>query len=78
MFITNNPTLVKHQKSENIMTMIGCKNFLFLFMILLTAAIVKNSHMLAEIHFIFLKQCPGLNLKVIQYQIWTSRKIWEK
>ena len=40
-------------KSWNIMTMIVSK--FFFFMSLLTASIVKNSHVLAEINFIFLK-----------------------
>ena len=41
---------------------------------LLTAANVKNSHMLTGKHFIFLEKCPRLNLKVFQYQIWTLLK----
>ena len=41
---------------------------------LLTALIVKNSHILAEIYLIFLVKCPRLNLKSFQYQIWISVK----
>ena len=40
----------------------------------LAAQIVKNSHILAEIYFIFLKKHFRLNLKVFQYQIQTSVK----
>ena len=40
----------------------------------LTAPIVKNNHILAEIYFIFLKKRPRTNLKVFQYEIWTSVK----
>ena len=56
------------------MTMIVCKNFLLLFMSLLTDPIVKTSHNLAGIYFIFLRQRPKPNLKGFQYQIWTSVK----
>ena len=38
-------------------------------MSLLTAPIVKKSHILAEIYFLYLK-----NLKGYQYQIWISAK----
>ena len=41
-------------------------------MSLLTALIVKNSHILAGICFIFLKRYRILNLKNFQYQIWVS------
>ena len=40
-------------------------------MSLLTAPIIKNSHILAGIYFIFLKKRPIQNLEVFQYQIWT-------
>ena len=40
----------------------------------LTVPIVKNSHILAGICFIFLKDLPRRNSKVLQYQIWTSKK----
>ena len=33
-------------------------------MLFLKAPIVKNSHVLTEIYFIFLKERPGPNLKV--------------
>ena len=41
-------------------------------MSLITALIVKNSHILAGIYFIFAKNCPRPNLKGFQYPIWTS------
>ena len=47
-------------------------------MSLLTAFIIKNSHILAEILFIFLKKGPRPNLKDFQYQIWTLVKRFEK
>ena len=37
------------------MFMTVCKNFLFVLIFLLTAPIVQNSHILAVIYFIFLK-----------------------
>ena len=40
------------------------QNLLLLFMSLLTAPIVKNSHIYTRIYFIFLKKCPKTNLKV--------------
>ena len=43
-------------------------------MFLLTVPIVKNGRILARIYFVFLRECPRLNLKVLQYQVWTSRK----
>ena len=48
------------------------QNFLLLFMSLLRALIVKNSHILAGIYFIFLKKRSRPNLKGFQYQIWNS------
>ena len=42
---------------------------LFRFMSLLTAPVVKNSHILAGTYFIFLKTRPRLNLKVFQDQV---------
>ena len=47
-------------------------------MSLLTAPIVRNSHILAGIYFIFPKKCSRPNLKDFQYQIWTSLKRLEK
>ena len=43
-------------------------------MFLLTVPIVKNSHILAVIYLIFLKEPPKPNSKVLQYQVWTSVK----
>ena len=45
----------KIKKSQNIIKIIVCKNFLLLFISLLTALIVKNKHILAGIYFIFPK-----------------------
>ena len=47
-------------------------------MTLLTALVVKNSHIQAGIYFIFLNKCPKTNLKVFQYQISTTVKRSEK
>ena len=53
----------------------GClQNFLSLFMSLLTALIVKKSHILVLVYIIFLEKHRILNLKGFQYQIWTSVK----
>ena len=43
-------------------------------MSLLTTFIVKNSHILTETYFIFLKKGLRSNLKGFQYQIWTLVK----
>ena len=43
-------------------------------MSLLTAFIVKNSHILTGIYAIFLKKGPRPNLRGFQYQIWTLVK----
>ena len=48
------------------------QNFLSLFVSLLTASVVKNSHMLAGIYFMFLNGRPRPNLKGSQYRICTS------
>ena len=45
-----------------------------LFMSFLTVAVVKNSHILPGIYFIFVKEHPRPNWKVLQCQIWTSVK----
>ena len=47
-------------------------------MSLLRAPILKNSHFLAEIYFIFLKTHPRSNFKGFVYLIWTSVKRSEK
>ena len=83
MFITNNhasfhlqqkENLVKYQKISKYYVHYCLQTFVFLFMFLLTAPIVRNSHILAGIYFIFLKKRPGPNLKVFRYQIQTSVK----
>ena len=62
MFIGNNPTwfhfwwkknLVKHRKVSKYYETDCLQNFLFLFMFLLTAKLVENSHIYARILFIF-------------------------
>ena len=64
MFISNNrasfhlwwkENLVKHQKVSKYYENDCLQNFLLLFMSLLTAKFVKNSHILARIYFISLK-----------------------
>ena len=40
----------------------------------MTSLIVKSSHVLAGIYFIFPKSRPRKNLKGFRYQIWTSLK----
>ena len=64
MFITNNhasfhlwwnENLVKYQKVSKYYVYDCLQNFLSLFVFLLTAPIVKDSHILAGIHFIFFK-----------------------
>ena len=47
---------------------------IFYSMSLLAARIIKNSHILAEIYFVFLSKRPGPKLKVFQYRIWSSVK----
>ena len=54
------------------------KNFLLIFMSLLTTPAVKNSHALAGIQSIFLRKNLWPNLKVFQYQIWGTVKRLEK
>ena len=63
--------LGKHQK----FSIFWPQNYLLNFMSLLTVPIVKNSHILAGIYFIFLKERPRFGIpKALQYQIWTSKK----
>ena len=50
--------LVKHQKVSKYFETDFLQSFLLLFMFLLTAKFVKNSHILARIFFIFLKNAP--------------------
>ena len=52
--------------------------FSFAFYAFFTAPGFKNSYILTGIYFIFQKKRPEPNLKVFQYQIWTSVKKWEK
>ena len=57
------------------MSTIAC-NSILLFVSLLTAQIIKNSHILAETYFVFLSKRPGPNSKVFQYRI--SSELSEK
>ena len=59
------------------MNIIVCK-ISFCFLSLLTALIIKNSRILAEIYFILLRKRPRPNLKGFQYQTWTSVNRAEK
>ena len=43
-------------------------------MSLLIASVVENSHILAGINFIFLKECHRANLTSFQCQIWTGQR----
>ena len=72
MFVTDNnasfhlwlkESLVKHQKVSNYYDHDCLQNFLFLFISLLTAPIVKNKCILAGIFFLFLKKQHKQNLK---------------
>ena len=55
------------------------QNFRLHFMSLLTVPVVKNSHILARIYFIFLKERPKPNSKVLQWKIWTLVEIvWKE
>ena len=58
--------ILKLSNNQNVMTVIVLQIFLLLFMSLLTALIVKNSHVLAGTYIIFLRKCPRPNLKVFQ------------
>ena len=65
---------LNYQKVSKYYELDRLQNFLLLFMSLLTALIVKNSHILAGIYVIFLKRRPRPNLKGFQYQLWTLEK----
>ena len=66
--------LVKHQNVSKYYDMDCLQIFLLLLMSLLTIPIVKNSHILAGVYFIFLRKRPRPNAKVYQYQTWYSAK----
>ena len=57
---------------QNIMPMVVGNILFCIFLSLLPAPIVKNSHILAEIYCIFLEKHPRPNLKVFQYYIYNS------
>ena len=59
--------LLNHQKVSKYHEHDCLQNFLLLFMYLLTALIVKNSHILAGIYVIFLRKRPRPSLKSFQY-----------
>ena len=66
--------LLNHQKVWKYYKHDCLQNFLLLFISLLTALTIKNSHIVAGIYFIFLNKLPRPNLKDFQYQMWTSVK----
>ena len=71
-------TLVKHQKISKYYDH-GClQNVLSHFLSLLTVPIVTNSHILAGIYFVFLKERLRPNSKVLQYQIFDLKEKIEK
>ena len=83
-FITNNhasfhlvwkENFLNHQKVSKYYEHDCLQNFILLSMSLLTALIVKNSHVSTEIYFIFPEKLPRPNLKGFQYEILTSVKI---
>ena len=62
------------EKSQNIMKMIVCGDFLMFFMSLITALTVKNSHIFAGIYFIFLKIVLKQTLKSFNTKFWPQWK----
>ena len=70
-----NENLLNHQKVSKYCKH-DCLQNLFFFLSLLTALIVKNSHILGGVYFIFLKISPRPNLKGFQYQrsYWKDRE----
>ena len=56
------------------MKMIVCMNFVFLFMPLVRAQIVKNSHTLARVYFIFLKYVLKETWKSFNKKFWPPWK----
>ena len=58
------PTIKKSQKYYDHDFL---QNLVLLSMSLLTTLIVKSSHILAGIYYIFLKKCPRPNLRGCQY-----------
>ena len=63
--------------SQNITTMIVCTIFLY-FMSLVTAPVVKNSHIFVWNLLHLSKKCSRLKLKGFKYQILTTLKIAER
>ena len=86
MFINNNRVLFhlwwkenlsKHQKVSRYYER-GCpKNFLWLFMSLLTAPIDKNSHIQARIYIIFIKKFLKQTWKSFNTNFWPQSKNWK-
>ena len=86
MFITNNKdsfslrwkeNLVKHQKVSKYYDQDCLKNFIFRFMSLLRAPILKKVIFLVEIFLIFLKICRGSTSKAFNAKLapqWKGRK----
>ena len=61
---------VKHQKFSKFYNHDSLQNFLSLFMSLLTTPIVKNSHILAGVYFIFLKNILDQSSKSFNIKSW--------
>ena len=61
---------VNHQKFSKFYNHDSLQNFLSLFMSLLTAPIVKNSHILAGVYFIFLKNILDQSSKSFNIKSW--------
>ena len=87
MFITNihasfqlwwKENLVKLQKVSKYYDHDCLQNFIWLLRSWLTAPIVKSSHILVRVYFIFLKKRRRPNLEVFKYKILTSVKRSEK
>ena len=73
MFITNNHASFNLKKRSKYYVHDYLQNFILLFMFLLTAPIVKNSHFGWNLLYLSKKR-PGPNLKAFRYQIWTSMR----
>ena len=78
LHFTFGENLLSHQKYQNIMNMIvGISFFVFVFFAFYVFTNSFNCYILARTYFIFLEKHPRPNLKVLQYQIWTSVKTLE-
>ena len=69
--------LLNHQKVSKYYEHDCLESFLLLFMFLLTALIANNSHILARIYFIFLKNILDQSWKAFNAQFGPQWKNWE-